>query len=146
MNILIVKTSAIGDVTHTLPALNALRKHYPEAHSPWLVEEAAADIIKGHRALDRILISRRKYWVMEMRGGFARFLKAWREVWVFILALRDTRYDLLLDFQGLLKSGVLVWLADADRKIGFGRGMEHAECSYYFSMRESRRWIWIPMP
>ncbi|MEN8134418.1 MAG: glycosyltransferase family 9 protein [Thermodesulfobacteriota bacterium] len=132
MNILIVKTSAIGDVTHTLPALNALRKHYPEAHITWLVEEAAADIIKGHRALDRVLISRRKYWVREMRGGGARFIKAWREVWAFIRALRDTHYDLLLDFQGLLKSGVLVWLADADRKIGFGRGMEHAECSYIF--------------
>jgi lipopolysaccharide heptosyltransferase I len=119
-------------VTHTLPALNALRKHYPDAHITWLVEEAAADIVKGHRALDRVLVSRRKYWAREMRGGFARFIKAWREVWAFIRALRDTRYDLLLDFQGLLKSGVLVWLADANRKIGFGRGMEHAECSYIF--------------
>jgi len=132
MNILIVKTSAIGDVTHTLPALNLLRKHYPEAHVTWLVEEAASDIIKGHRALNRVLISRRKYWVGEMRGGFTRFIKAWREIWAFIRALRDTRYDILLDFQGLLKSGVLVWLARADRKIGFGRGMEHAECSYIF--------------
>ncbi|MCK4838872.1 MAG: lipopolysaccharide heptosyltransferase I, partial [Desulfobulbaceae bacterium] len=129
---LIVKTSAIGDVTHTLPALNVLRKRYPEAHITWLVEEAAADIIKGHRALDRVLISRRKHWVKEMRSGFAGFIKAWREVWGFIRTLRDTRYDLLLDFQGLLKSGVLVWLAKADRKVGFGRGMEHAECSYIF--------------
>jgi lipopolysaccharide heptosyltransferase I len=132
MNILIVKTSAIGDVTHTLPALNVLRKHYPEAQITWLVEEAAADIIKGHRALDRVLVSRRKYWAREMRGGGGRFIRAGREVLAFIRALRDTRYDLLLDFQGLLKSGVLVWLADADRKVGYGRGMEHAECSYLF--------------
>lgn len=132
MNILIVKTSAIGDVTHTLPALNALRKRYPDAHIAWLVEEAAADLVRGHQALDRVLVSRRKHWVREMRGGFAGFIKAWREVWAFIRALRDTRYDLLLDFQGLLKSGVWVWLADAERKIGFGRGMEHAECSYIF--------------
>lgn len=132
MNILIVKTSAIGDVTHTLPALNALRQHFPDAMITWLVEEAAADIIKGHRALDRVLISRRKYWARELRGGPRRFVKACRELWAFIRALRDTRYDLLLDFQGLLKSGVLVWLADAERKIGFGRGMDHAECSYIF--------------
>lgn len=132
MNILIVKTSAIGDVTHTLPALNALRNHYPDAHITWLVEEAAADIVKDHRALDRVLVSRRKYWAKEMRGGFASFIKAWREVLTFIHALRDTRYDLLIDFQGLLKSGVWVLLADAGRKIGFGRGMEHAECSYIF--------------
>jgi lipopolysaccharide heptosyltransferase I len=132
MNILIVKTSAIGDVTHTLPALNALRKHYPEARITWLVEEAAADIVRGHPALDRVLVSRRKYWAAEMRGDCSRFLKACREIWAFIRTLRATRYDLLFDFQGLLKSGVLVWLAKADRKIGFGRGMDHAECSYVF--------------
>lgn len=132
MKILIVKTSAIGDVTHTLPALNVLRKNFPAAHITWLVEEAAADIVEGHKALDRVLISRRKYWAREMRGGLGRFLRAGREVLAFIATLRDTRYDLLLDFQGLLKSGVLVWLADAERKVGFGRGMEHAECSYIF--------------
>jgi lipopolysaccharide heptosyltransferase I len=132
MNILIVKTSAIGDVTHTLPALNALRKHYPAARITWLVEEAAADIVRGHPALDLVLVSRRKYWARELRSGFPRFLQACREIREFLRALRATRYDLLLDFQGLLKSGVLVWLARADRKIGFGRGMEHAECSYLF--------------
>ncbi len=131
MNILIVKTSAIGDVTHTLPVLNALRKHYPGAKITWLVEEAAADLVKGHRALDRVLVSRRKHWAAEMRSG-AGFIKAWREIRGFIRDLRSTRYDLLFDFQGLLKSGIWVWLADADRKIGFGRGMEHAECSYIF--------------
>ena len=47
MNILIVKLSAIGDVIHTLPALNAVRKQYPDAHITWLVEEAAVD---RHRA------------------------------------------------------------------------------------------------
>ncbi|MCA1765294.1 MAG: lipopolysaccharide heptosyltransferase I [Desulfobulbaceae bacterium] len=132
MNILIVKTSAIGDVTHTLPVLNALRKHYPGAKITWLVEESAADLVKGHRALDRILVSRRKQWAAEMRGGGACFIKAWREIRDFIRDLRGTRYDLLFDFQGLLKSGIWVWLADADRKIGFGRGMEHSECSYIF--------------
>ena len=49
MNILIVKTSAIGDVTHTMPALNCLRDHFPEAHITWLVEEAASDLILGDR-------------------------------------------------------------------------------------------------
>lgn len=132
MNILIVKTSAIGDVTHTLPALNALRNHYPDAKITWLVEQAAADIIRGHRSLDRVLVSRRKYWAREMGSGFSRFLLAWKEARVFIRELRDTRYDLLLDFQGLLKSGIFVWLARADRKVGFGRGMEHSECSYIF--------------
>lgn len=131
MHILIVKTSAIGDVIHTLPALHSLRRHYPQAYITWVVEEAAADIIAGHPELDRVLVSKRKRWLQALKNGPNR-LQAWRELRAFIRELRDTRYDLLIDFQGLLKSGMLVALSRAKRKVGFGRGMEHAECSYIF--------------
>ena len=131
-NILIVKTSAIGDVTHTLPALNALRQRYPEARITWLVEEAAAGLLVGHPALDRLLVSRRQHWAKELRRGPRRAWAALGEVRRFLGQLRDTRYDLLIDFQGLLKSGVLVGLARAERKVGFGRGMAHAEGSWIF--------------
>lgn len=130
MNILIVKTSAIGDVIHTLPALHCLRRKYPDAHITWLVEEAAADVVMGHPALDRLLVASRKEWIREWRTGGRR--SAFRKAWQFVRELRDTRYDLLLDFQGLLKSGIWVALARAKRKVGFGRGMEHAEMSYLF--------------
>ena len=130
VNILIVKTSAIGDVIHTLPALNALRRKYPEARIDWLVEEAAADLVIGHKALDTVLISRRKAWVRDLKQG--RVFAAWRGFADFVKRLRAIEYDLLIDFQGLLKSGIFVWLARAKRKVGFGRGMEHAEGSYIF--------------
>ena len=130
MNILIVKLSAIGDVIHTLPALNAVRKQYPDAHITWLVEETAYGVIKGHKALDRIIVSKRKTW---LKGLVRRScLKNIREVCRFIKHLRDTRYDLILDFQALLKSGVLIGLARGGRKIGFDKGMEHQEHSYIF--------------
>lgn len=130
MNILIVKLSAIGDVLHTLPALNAIREAYPSARITWLIEEAAAPLITGHPALDRILVSRRKSWVREIREG--RWKPAIREAAGLIRMLRDTRYDLVFDFQALLKSGVLIALTRGRRKIGFGRGMEHQEHSYLF--------------
>ncbi len=130
MNILIVKLSAIGDVIHTLPALTALRRRYPDAHIAWLVEEAAADLVIGHRAVDRVLVSRRKRWLRELRGpGKAKSL---REIRDFLCALRDTRYDLILDFQALLKSAVLIAMARGRRKVGFGPGLEHMEHSYRF--------------
>ena len=59
-SILIVKLSAIGDVVHTLPLLEVLRKNLPEARIDWLVEEEAARLLEGHCALDRIIVSRRK--------------------------------------------------------------------------------------
>ncbi|MEW6593513.1 MAG: lipopolysaccharide heptosyltransferase I [Thermodesulfobacteriota bacterium] len=130
MRILIVKTSAIGDVIHTLPALHCLRRHYPEAHITWLVEKAAADVVVGHPALDRVLVAGRREWITEWRAGGRR--SAFSKAWHFVRELRDSRYDLLVDFQGLLKSGIWVALARARRKVGFGRGMEHAEMSYLF--------------
>ncbi|MFZ5773922.1 MAG: lipopolysaccharide heptosyltransferase I [Thermodesulfobacteriota bacterium] len=130
MKILIVKTSAIGDVIHTLPALNCLRRHYPDARIDWLVEEAAAEAVIGHQAVDRVLVSGRKRWVAEFRQG--RRLAALRGFLDFVRQLRATEYDLLIDLQGLLKSGIFVFLARARRKAGFGRGMEHAEGSWLF--------------
>lgn len=128
MNILIVKLSAIGDVIHTLPALNAIRAHYPKAHITWLIEAAAADLIVGHRALDRVIVSHRKRWIREFKGlGRGQALA---EIRCFWHALRDTDYDIIIDFQALLKSALLVWLAKGKRKIGFDKGMQHQEHSY----------------
>ncbi len=130
MNILIVKMSAVGDVVHTLPALNAIRKHYPDARIEWLVEEAASDLVKGHQALDRVLVSERKRWIRGLSSSLC--LNSVSESFRFVKKLRQTSYDLIFDFQGLLKSGVLVGLARGKRKIGYDKGMEHMEQSYRF--------------
>jgi 3-deoxy-D-manno-octulosonic-acid transferase/heptosyltransferase-1 len=127
VKILIVKLSAIGDVIHTLPALNAVRKQYPDAHITWIVEEVAVDLVVGHRALDRVIVSKRKRWLKNLHRT-----ETLPDICKFLRELRDTRYDLILDFQGLLKSGILIALAKGGRKIGFGKGMEHQEHSYLF--------------
>jgi heptosyltransferase I len=130
MNILIIKLSAIGDVIHTLPALNAIRSAYPSAHITWLIEEAAAPLIIDHSALDRVIVSRRKSWIRDLRKG--QWKSVINETAGWVQTLRDTAYDLVFDFQALLKSGVPVALCRGRRKIGFDRGMEHQEHSYLF--------------
>ncbi|MDM8536001.1 lipopolysaccharide heptosyltransferase II [Desulfobacterales bacterium HSG17] len=131
MNILIIKLSAIGDVIHTLPALNAIRKHYPNSKITWVVEEAAASIVQGHEALDRVLVSKRKKWLKGLLKSSSRN-KSIKEISSFIRQLRDTNYDLVIDFHQLLKSGVVVWLARGKVKAGFDKGMQHMEHSYFF--------------
>jgi 3-deoxy-D-manno-octulosonic-acid transferase/heptosyltransferase-1 len=126
--ILIVKLSAIGDVMHTLPVLNALRRHYPNALITWLVEEASADLVQHHPALDRVLVSRRKSWIRGLRSS--RWRWHLRDIIRFVRTLRDCHYDMIFDFQAALKGAVWVALARGDRKIGFGPGMTHQECSY----------------
>jgi len=117
MNILIVKLSAVGDVVHTLPALAALRKHFPQAHITWVIEEAAADLIAGHPDLDRVIISRRKAWTQTGRQG--RIGNTLNEIKTFLYALRDRPYDLVIDFHGLFKSALLVGLCRGQRKLGY---------------------------
>ena len=130
IKILIIKMSAIGDVIHTLPALNAIRNHFPKAHITWLVEEAASDIILGHKALDRVLLSKRKKWVKQLFS--LSFCQGLKKIYRFIKELRKTKYDIIIDFHGLFKSGIMLALAKGEKKIGFDKGMEHAEYSHIF--------------
>ena len=117
MNILIVKLSAIGDVLHTLPSLAALRKLYPDANITWVVEEASSDIIKDHAYLDRVIISHRKQWIDDLKHY--RIGKPFREIKSFINDLRAQPYDLVIDFHGLFKSAVVVFLSSGKRKLGY---------------------------
>ena len=120
--------SALGDVIHTLPALTTLRRHYPPAEITWLAEPGVAEIIRGHPALTRLILWPRGDWQRAACSGKLGPLA--RGVRAFVRELRDTRYDLIIDFQGLLKSAVWVALARGDRKAGYGPGMRHDECSW----------------
>jgi len=117
MNILIVKLSAIGDVIHTLPSLAELRKLYPGSHITWVIEEASSDLILGHPYLDKVIVSRRKQWISDLkRGKIGNILQ---EIKTFIHELRSRPYDLVIDFHGLLKSAVVVLLSSGKRKLGY---------------------------
>jgi 3-deoxy-D-manno-octulosonic-acid transferase/heptosyltransferase-1 len=122
LNILIVKLSAIGDVLHTLPSLMELRKLYPDAHITWVVEEAAADLIKNHPALDAVLISRRKNWMKNFTPEGIR--RSWQEIRSFVKELRQRPYDLVIDFHGLLKSSLIVLISGGKRKLGYDSWQE----------------------
>jgi 3-deoxy-D-manno-octulosonic-acid transferase/heptosyltransferase-1 len=128
MNILFIKLSAIGDVVQTLPALEAIKRTYPDSDVTWAVEEAAADILDGHPLINRLLVSRRKSWTRMLRNPLT-FFQGLGGIVRFFSELRSTRYDIAIDFQGLFKSGILIGLARAQRKIGF----DHTrELSYLF--------------
>jgi heptosyltransferase-1 len=128
-SILLVKLSAIGDVVHSLPLLEVLRENFPEARIDWLIEEEASQIVEGHRDLDRMILSRRKSWQRRLLMPGQR-VEVIREIGQFLRDLRSTPYDLVIDLQGLFKSGVLTGLSRGRRKIGFTGGGK--EGSYLF--------------
>jgi heptosyltransferase-1 len=120
--LLIVKMSALGDVVMTLPALAALKARYPDAALDWLVEPAAAGLLAGHPDLNRVLISPRP--ALKKLAAAGSLIKAKRLLSEFRRELRQTCYDVILDLQGLFKSGLMVGLASGRRKVGFARARE----------------------
>ncbi len=122
MNILIVKLSAIGDVIHTLPSLAALRRLYPDAHITWVVEEAASGLVLHHPLLNRVIIFRRKKWIEDFKKG--NFQSVRQDTCSFLEELRSRRYDLVIDFHGLLKSVMVVLASGGKRKLGYDSWQE----------------------
>jgi lipopolysaccharide heptosyltransferase I len=110
-SVLIVKMSSIGDVVHAVPVATALRRRYPRVRISWAVEEWTAPLLRGHPAIDRLVV------FPPMRFG------ATGPTWVrsFVRAARHLRsesYDICLDLQGLLKSAVVALLSRAAARIG----------------------------
>ena len=108
MKVLIVKTSSMGDVIHTFPAVEDARLVRPDISFDWCVEEAFAGIVALHPAIDRIhTVAIRRWRKTLLDGG------TWREAAALRRTLRDCRYDLVIDAQGLLKSALVARQAGA---------------------------------
>jgi heptosyltransferase-1 len=123
--ILIIKPSAIGDVVHTLPILNLLRKRWPAAHISWLVTPACAGILEGHPQLDEVILFERRRWATWWRRP-----SRWLELRRFTRELRGRRFDLVLDLQGLFRSGWMARKTRAGVRVGFSNARELAWAFY----------------
>lgn len=113
-SILIVRLSAIGDVIHALPVLDALRCEFPAARIGWVVEELSAPLLENHPQLDKIYIIPKKRWKKEKHRAF------FREIKPFFQTMKQDGWDVAIDLQGLTKSGVVAWMSGAKIRIGFG--------------------------
>jgi lipopolysaccharide heptosyltransferase II len=129
--ILIIRLSAIGDVVRTLPALRALRHKYPSAYIAWIVEENAQDILQGHPDLNHLFVFKRKNWSAGF-FGLNNFFNSFKGVLDFLKEVRREQFDLVLDFHGILKSGVLSFLSGAPLRVGLSRTYSK-EFNYLFN-------------
>ena len=113
--ILLIKLSAVGDVVHTFPVLNKLRRRYPAAQIDWLVSSPIAEFLSPHPAINNILEFAREEWAKPWRltplANSARLAAR----------LHAAGYDLVLDLQGQLRSGLCARATGAPVRIGFGK-------------------------
>src|ERR1700681_3312161 len=98
--IAIVKPSALGDVMHALLVLGGLRRRFPDAHIAWVVNHTYAPLLHGHPDLNDVIPFDRGSLGKGGLTGMAAFLR-------FQRLLRRQRFDLVLDLQGLLRSGLM---------------------------------------
>ncbi len=129
MRVLIVKLSSIGDIIHTLPSLAALRRAMPDAEISWIVEERSAEILRGNPLIDNLIQADTK----GMRSGDAAdglLLYASSKV----KELRSYSFDIAIDMQGLIKSGLIARLSGAGRRFGFSkRGLREPAARIFYS-------------
>ena len=116
--ILVVRLSARGDVAFASPLAGALRRSYPRARIAWVAEDAAADVVRHNPHLDEVIVLERGAWGRMLRRG--RWGELAAAVTGFFGALRERRFDVAIDAQGLLRSGLVTWLSGAPVRIGLG--------------------------
>jgi heptosyltransferase-1 len=123
--ILLVRVSAIGDIVFASPLVTSFRRAYPRAHIAWLVQPECRPLLEQHPDLDEVIVwpggEWRALWRQRRVGDLAQEVRAFRKL------LRSRRFDMALDLQGLLKSGLLAHLTGAPERIGLGsrEGSKH---------------------
>jgi lipopolysaccharide heptosyltransferase I len=121
--ILLIKPSALGDIIHSLPVLTALRQRYRGAHITWLVNRSYEQLLHGHPDLDATLAfdrrsCQRSPWsFVQIHAGFLQ-------------TLRTQRFDLVIDLQGLLRSGLFALASRAPRRVGLDSAREGSRWCY----------------
>jgi heptosyltransferase I len=103
----IVMLSAIGDAVHVLPVLNALKRHAGDCRITWILQPLTASLVRGHPAVDELV-------------EFQPYL-GWRGWLGLRRALRERRFDLVIDLQVAFKGGVVTALTRSPVKLGFDR-------------------------
>jgi len=112
--VLLIKPSSLGDIVHAFPVVSAIKAQWPGSHLTWVVKRQWADLVERAEGIDRV-------WPVDMT--VSSWIREGR-------ALRAQRFDVAIDLQGLLRSGILAWLSNAPTRIGFANGREGSPWFY----------------
>ena len=131
MKILIIRTSAMGDIVHSLPTLRALRRRFPQATIGWVIERSFAPLLANDPDLDVVLEVRLRVWRRSLASRGTR-----RDLGQAVRAFRAFGADVVLDLMGNHKAGAIAAFSSCRRRIGLCRR----------DRRESSSAVWINEP
>ncbi|MDB5313028.1 MAG: glycosyltransferase family 9 protein [Gemmataceae bacterium] len=121
--IALIKPSALGDIVHALPVLSALRGRFPDARITWVVNKSYEPLVAGHPDLTDTLAFDRGVFKNRARAAVAYSFR-------FAAELRRRRFDLVIDLQGLLRTGLMCLATGAPRRVGFANAREGSRYAY----------------
>jgi len=114
--LLIIKPSSLGDIVHGLQVAAAMKSQRPDLHVSWIVRDIFAPLVRTCRAVDRVYVFRRN-------EGTLGFFRMMREV-------RQTTFDIVMDMQGLLRTGLMAKWSHGRKKVGRSDAREGAGVFY----------------
>ena len=123
--ILLIKPSSLGDIVHALPVLSLVKRRWPEAEVSWLVTPAYAGILEGHPLLAEVILFERR-----RLAGFWRNPRSALRLLQFARELRQRQFDLVIDLQGLFRSGWISRRTRSPLRVGFADARELAWLFY----------------
>jgi heptosyltransferase-1 len=132
-DILFIKTSSLGDVIHHMPAVTEARRARPGDRLTWLVEEDCVPLVRLHPAVDEVIPVASRRWRREglMSAAVLREMAAFRR------ALQARRYDMVIDTQGLFRTGLMTWLSRGTRH-GYDRAsIREPLASSFYNVRHA---------
>jgi heptosyltransferase-1 len=123
--ILIIKPSSLGDVVHSLPFLNVIRTCVPKAEIHWVIAKGFEGLLEGHPMVNKLWIINKDKWkkIKNVKGTINELKGLFKE-------LKKEKFDLVLDLQGLLRSGILTSATSAPVRIGFAEAREGSKFFY----------------
>ncbi|MHC5061219.1 MAG: glycosyltransferase family 9 protein [Planctomycetota bacterium] len=130
--ILIIKPSALGDVALALPAFASLRTSLPDAKISWLIRSEYAPLLECIDGIDDIILFDRK-----LLGKCWYNPKAFAALVHLVGRLRQGRFDVVIDLQGLLRTALFGWLANCKKRFGMKSSREFANLFYTHKIPQS---------
>jgi len=131
--ILIIKPSSLGDVVHCLPFLNALRDSFPNSEIHWIIARGLEGLFEGHPMINKLWIINKDDW-KRVKGAGTTI----KELGSLFTSLKTEKYDIVIDLQGLLRSGILAKATGAPVRIGFKEAREGSRIFYTHTVKAGK--------
>jgi heptosyltransferase-1 len=131
-DILIIKTSSLGDVVHQMPAIVDASRACPELRVTWLVEEAFAPLVRLHPSVADVVVVATRRWRSQLASG-----ATWREIGRFRARLRERSFDKVIDTQGLIRSAIMTRLARGERHGYDSRSIREPLAARFYDARHA---------